>query len=143
MPKYARLIFVVIAAFTLVAVAGCGDKKDDDNANKTTPPPLSADLKVAVTGKGADAKFKYPEDKFSKVKPGVVKITVSNPQGSGEKHGIAIDGGDYKNVEGVPVLPGRQTSLTVTLKPGEYKFYDSAKQFKDNKDLQGDITVVK
>lgn len=142
MPKYARFIFAAIAAFALVALAGCGDK-DNDTKDKTTPPPISADLKVTVKGKGDNASFSYDKKKFNNAKTGIVKITVSNPPDSGEKHGIAINGGEYKDVKGVPVLPGRQTSLTVTLKPGDYDFYDSAPKFKDDKDLQGKITVVK
>jgi plastocyanin len=128
-----------IAVLALVVVAGCGDEKKDE-ANKNTPPPLSADLKLKVVGKGDDAKF---DKSVLKAKPGTVKITVSNPQDSGEKHGIGIDGGDYNNVKGVPVAPGRQTSLTVTLKPGSYKYFDSAKKFDDDKDLQGKIEVAK
>ena len=142
MPKNARFILFAIAALALIALPGCGDK-DKDTKDKTTPPPLSADLKIDVEGKGTDAKFSWDEKKFSNVKTGTVKLTVSNPADSGEKHGIAIDGGDYSNVEGVPVAPGRQTSLTVTLKPGKYKFYNSAKKFKDDKNMQGTITVVK
>jgi plastocyanin len=137
-PKISRVTFLTLAAFALVAFAGCGD--EEKPADKTTPPPLSSDLKLEIEGKGDDAKF---DKQQLDAKPGTVKITVSNPQDSGEKHGIAIDGGDYSNVEGVPVAPGRQTSLTVTLKPGKYTYYDSAKKFKDDKDLRGTITVEK
>lgn len=138
MPKNFRIAFLAVAASSLLALVGCGDKSDDKKTN-TTPPPLSADLKLKVVGSKSAPEFDKSE---LKAKAGTVKLTVNNPQGSGAKHGIAIDGGDYKNVEGVAVAPGRQTSLTVTLKPGKYVYYDPAGDFR-KEGMEGTLVVKK
>ncbi|HEV7917960.1 MAG TPA: hypothetical protein VGO97_00145 [Solirubrobacterales bacterium] len=109
---------------TVLLLAGCGDdKKDPKDPNaKGTPPKFSSTIKLAIDEKTG---------KFTKssatAKPGVVLITVSVPASAKGKHGVGIDGGAYKNIDGAPVKPGLQTSLTIDAKPGKYEIYDSYK----------------
>jgi uncharacterized cupredoxin-like copper-binding protein len=64
--------------------------------------------------------------KFNKktltAKPGKATIVMTNPSGSGLKHGIEVEG---KGIEkrGPNVGPGHTSKVTVTLKKGKYAFY--------------------
>ena len=136
MPRTIRLTVFAFAALLLVAVAGCGDPKEKDKP-VVTPPQLSGDIKLTIVPSGP--KF---NKSTAEAKEGTVKLTVTNPQDSGSKHGIGIDGGEYKNVEGQPVAPGRSTSLTVNLKPGKYEYYDPYKNFR-KEGVTGTLTVTK
>jgi hypothetical protein len=72
----------------------------------------------------------------------VVRITVFVPKNAKHKHGVGIDGGDYESVDGVPVKPGRYTSLTVTLQPGKYVVYDSYKRNRKKKGYRVRLTAA-
>lgn len=102
----------------LMLLGGCGDKKDDATNAGTAPPKLSSDISLTVQKNGFDKKT-------IDAKPGTIKITVHVPDNAKGKHGVGIDGGDYKNIKGAPVQPGRSTSLTVAVKKGEYTVFDS------------------
>ena len=57
---------------------------------------------------------------------GTVEFTVFNPKSSTGSHGVGIDGGQYSDIEGAEVLPGRSTSLTLFVSAGHtYTVYDS------------------
>jgi plastocyanin len=60
---------------------------------------------------------------FSKTKitahPGVVKLVMANPKGSGLPHGVAI----AKHGKGKVVNPGGTSSVKAKLKKGTYTFY--------------------
>lgn len=59
---------------------------------------------------------------------GTIKFTAYVPESAKGTHGIGIDGGQYNDIKGAPVKPGRATSLTVALvKSGEYTVFDSYK----------------
>ena len=73
-------------------------------------------------------------------KAGTIKITVSVPSDADGKHGVGIDGGQYKDIKGAPVAPGRSTSLTVAVTKGEYTIFDSYKNNRD-KGYETKLTV--
>lgn len=131
-----RVLTVFVSLIALLLLAGCGDddkKPAAEGAGPTTE--LSADITLTAEKDGFDK---------SKVdaKAGTIKITVVNPKDSGGEHGVGIDGGDYKDVKGAPVKPGRSTSLTVTVKEGKYTIFDS---YKNNRDdgFETKLTVTK
>lgn len=64
------------------------------------------------------------------IRPGVVSIIALVPPGANARHGVGLDGGPYRSVQGASVLPGRTSSLTVSLKRGKYTLFDS---FENNR----------
>lgn len=118
-----RFTVVLVALSALLLLAGCGDKKSS-KASTTAPPKLSSDITLTVESNGFDKKE-------ISAKPGTIKITVLVPEKAKGKHGVGIDGGDYKNIKGAPVAPGRSTSLTVAVKKGDYTVFDS---YKNNRE---------
>lgn len=53
-------------------------------------------------------------------------FSVLVPKKAKHRHGVGIDGGPYRRINGATVRPGRESSLTVNLRPGErYTIYDS------------------
>jgi uncharacterized cupredoxin-like copper-binding protein len=53
---------------------------------------------------------------------GVVTLVMRNPSASGLDHGIAVEG-KHVDKDGKIVAPGKNSVLTVSLKPGRYEFY--------------------
>lgn len=73
------------------------------------------------------------------VPEGVVKFTTLVPDAAKGSHGIGIDGGDYKDVKGAWVKPGRMSSLTISLEAGEYELFDS---YKNNRALGYRVPLI-
>ena len=123
----------MIGVLALLLLAGCGggkNNKDEPTAPTTT---LSSQIDLTVE----DGKF---NKSAVTAKPGTIKITVNVPTSASGKHGVGIDGGQYKNIKGAPVAPGRSTSLTVAVKPGKYTIFDSYPGNK-NKGYETALTV--
>jgi len=53
---------------------------------------------------------------------GRVTIVMRNPSSTGVQHGIAVEGHGV-DADGAIVAPGRSSSVSVTLRPGRYRFY--------------------
>ena len=126
------------ALMALLLLAGCGNSKPKEKGPTVTPPAaIACDIQLK-----ADEKTSSFDKSTASCKEGTIKITVSNPASNTGKHGVGIDGGVYKNVNGAPVKPGRATSLTVAVKPGSYTIYDS---YQDNrsKGFETKMTVKK
>ena len=52
----------------------------------------------------------------------LVTLVMHNPSTSGLSHGIAVEG-KHGDKDGKIVTPGKNSVLTVRLKPGRYEFY--------------------
>jgi outer membrane murein-binding lipoprotein Lpp len=118
-----RILTVFAAITALLLLAGCGDEKTDATPG-TGMIKLSSSIDLVAKSSGFNKKEVT-------AKPGTIKITVSVPADAKGKHGVGIDGGQYKNIKGAPVAPGRSTSLTVAVKKGEYTIFDS---YKNNRE---------
>lgn len=128
----ARVTTMLAALTALLLLAGCGgDKKE--TTTQTGPVKLSSTIDLTAEKNGFSKKT-------ATAKPGTIKITVSVPTDASGKHGVGIDGGQYKNVKGAPVAPGRSTSLTVAVKKGSYTIFDSYKNNR-NKGYETALTV--
>jgi hypothetical protein len=110
---------LLIGLVALLLLTGCGDKKKDEGATPAAPK-LSSEIELTVE----DGSF---SKKAVTAKPGTIKITVVVPAKADGKHGVGIDGGQYKNIKGAPVAPGRSTSLTVAVVKDTYTIFDSYK----------------
>lgn len=115
-----RLASLMIGVVALLLLAGCGNSKDKNGESTAPTTKLSSLIDLTV----ADGKF---NKSAVTAKPGTIKITVNVPADASGKHGVGIDGGQYDNVKGAPVAPGRSTSLTVAVKKGSYTIFDSYK----------------
>lgn len=123
---------LIVGAMALLLLSGCGDDKKDE-AGPTGVPKISTSIDLTVEKDGFSKKT-------ATAKPGTIKITVMVPADAKGKHGVGIDGGQYKNIKGAPVAPGRSTSLTVAVKPGKYTIFDSYKNNR-NEGFETALTV--
>ncbi len=120
------------AALAAFAVAGCGSSGSKSSSSDTgaaaTPPPTTAPSAGGAVG-GASSNLTLSADasgqlKFDKTalatKAGSVTITMDNP--SPVQHAIAVEGnGVDKN--GQTVSQNGKSTVTVSLKAGQYTFY--------------------
>lgn len=129
-----RVAGLFVGLMALLLLAGCGSsKKNDNGVTNTAPVKLSSSINLTV------AKSSF-SPKTATAKPGTIKITVNVPADASGKHGVGIDGGQYKDIKGAPVKPGRSTSLTVTVKKGAYTIFDSYANNR-NKGFETKLTV--
>jgi hypothetical protein len=127
-----RIAGLLVGLAALLLLAGCGNSKDPKK-DATQPVPISTNINLTVEKNGFDKKAVTG-------KPGTIKITVNVPADASGKHGVGIDGGQYKNIPGAAVKPGRSTSLTVAVKKGPYVIFDSYGNNRD-KGFETKLTV--
>ncbi len=82
--------------------------------------------------------------KFNKktlhARPGKVTVVMTNPSGSGLKHGIEVEGHGVEK-DGKNVGPGHKSRVTVRLRAGTYEFYCPVDGHKAT--MKGKIVVKK
>jgi hypothetical protein len=122
---------LIVGLLALALLAGCGS--DEKKPGQTDPVKISTSINLTAEDDGFNKKAVTG-------KPGTIKITVTVPADADGKHGVGIDGGQYKNIKGAPVAPGRSTSLTVSVKEGAYTIFDSYKNNR-NKGYETALTI--
>lgn len=127
-----RVASLLVGLVALLLLSGCGEDKKDPGATAGAPK-LSSSIDLTVE----DGSF---NKKQVTAKPGTIKITVTVPASADGKHGVGIDGGQYKDIKGAPVAPGRSTSLTVAVQKGSYTIFDSYKNNR-KKGYESTLTV--
>jgi plastocyanin len=125
-------------AAAIVALAGCGSSKETSSPASTpaasTPATTSASTPTSSTTSSAPASGSLslaanPEGqlKFSTstltAKAGKVSIAFTNM--SPLEHNVTIESSSHAVVGATPTFKGESKTLSVTLKPGTYKFYCS------------------
>jgi major membrane immunogen (membrane-anchored lipoprotein) len=126
-----RIASILVGLVALLLLSGCGEEDPKPGDAKEVKISTSIDLTVE------DGKF---NKSTATAKPGTIKITVTVPADASGKHGVGIDGGQYKDIKGAPVSPGRSTSLTVAVKKGSYTIFDSYKNNRE-KGYETELTV--
>ena len=128
-------------AAAVAALAGCGSSKETSSSASTpaastpattsaTPPasstttttssaPASGALSLAANPEG---QLKYNTNTLT-AKAGKVSIDFTNM--SPLEHNVTLESSSHAVVGATPTFKGESKTLTVTLKPGTYKFYCS------------------
>jgi plastocyanin len=106
---------MAIAAVGLVAVAGCGEKRET-----STGAGSAAGSAPASAAAISETEFKLTPSSASISKAGSVQITVRNDGGTTHALDIVTPNGD---VTTKPLAPGQSASLKATLKAGTYKMF--------------------
>ena len=103
---FAGVMLAAAVLVTALAIAATGSAKGGQKLS----------LKASASGA-----LKFNKKTLS-AKPGKATIVMTNPSGSGLKHGVEVEGkGIEKRTKNVG--PGKTTRVTVTLKAGKYDFY--------------------
>lgn len=124
----------------IVALAGCGSSKETTSSastpaattpattsastptsttTATSPTPASGSLSLAANPEG---QLKYNTSTLT-AKAGKVSIDFTNM--SPLEHNVTIESSSHAVVGATPTFKGESKTLSVTLKPGTYKFYCS------------------
>ncbi|MGA9313655.1 MAG: plastocyanin/azurin family copper-binding protein [Solirubrobacteraceae bacterium] len=122
----------------IVALAGCGSSKETSSSastpavstpattsastptsSTTSPAPASGSLSLAANPEG---QLKYNTSTLT-ANAGKVSIDFTNM--SPLEHNVTIESSSHAVVGATPTFKGESKTLSVTLKPGTYKFYCS------------------
>jgi uncharacterized cupredoxin-like copper-binding protein len=107
---FAAVVFAAVAVLAVIGITAASGSGTAHSAKATLS--LKADA-------GGALKF---NKKSLSAPHGRVTIVMTNPSGSGLKHGIAVEGKGVDK-DGKNVNPGKKSTVAVTLKKGKYKFY--------------------
>lgn len=140
-----------VLALAVAVLTACGDDDPEPDAATTpaattttgaAPPPTTGTAPTAgdpaeaesITVTAVDFAFELDEDSFS---AGSYEIRLVN--GGGATHNLTVerDGADVAGTDAID--PGQETTLTVTLEPGEYVFYCS---IGNHRAMGMEVTVV-
>lgn len=125
-------------AAALVALAGCGSSKETSSSASTpaasTPATTSASTPTSSTTTSTPASGSLglaanPEGqlKFSAntLTANAGKVSIDFTNMSPLEHNVTIESASHAVVGATPTFKGESKTLSVTLKPGTYKFYCS------------------
>jgi len=144
---------LALAATAVLALAGCGSSSSKSTSSESTPatPPAtqtsSGTSSAPATGGGATSQLSLgtnPEGqlKFDKstlsAKAGKVSIAYENK--SPIEHNLTIESSSGASIGATPTFQGGSKTLTVTLKPGTYKFFCSVPGHRQA-GMEGTLTV--
>jgi plastocyanin len=136
------LVVAVVAAFGVLAIAGCGG--GDDNSTSSSTPAGGAASTGGGGGGGAQSvdvsETEYKLDPSDpSVKAGSVTFNVNND--GAVTHNLEVEGPNGEQTLDSDLAPGDSGKLTVDLsKPGKYEFYCPIDSHKDM-GMEGEITV--
>jgi plastocyanin len=141
--KLASLVLVVGA----LAVTGCGGSK---SSSSTTSAPASTSTQTSSSGSSAtssgqslalesnpEGQLQYNTTALS-AKAGSVAIKFTNSAPLG--HNVTIESASGATVGATPTFQGGSKTLTLSLKPGTYKFYCSVPGHRQA-GMEGTLTV--
>jgi plastocyanin len=111
-----------------VAAAGCGSSGGDSTstasstgaATTTRAAPSSAGALKISAEESNGLSF---DKKSLSARAGRVTITMANPSGDNQPHGVAITGAGGVAKSGQVVQPGGTSTVSLDLRPGRYTFY--------------------
>ncbi|HTB50043.1 MAG TPA: plastocyanin/azurin family copper-binding protein [Solirubrobacteraceae bacterium] len=126
-------MFALVAG--ILALAGCGGSKSTSSSestpattaatattsSSTTPAPSTASSSLSLAA-NPEGQLKYNTSSLS-AKAGQVSIAFTNM--SPLEHNVTVESASHAVVGATPTFKGESKTLTVTLKPGTYKFYCS------------------
>lgn len=145
---------LALAAAALLALAGCGSSSSKSTSSESTPAAPAAtqtssstSTSPATSGGGAASQLSLgtnPEGqlKFDKTtlsaKAGKVSIAYTND--SPIEHNLTIESSSGSKLGATPTFTGGAKTLSVTLKPGTYKFFCSVPGHRQA-GMEGTLTV--
>jgi len=127
---------LALAATAVLALAGCGSSSSKSTSSESTPatPPAtqtsSSTSTAPATGGGgqtqltlaanAEGQLKYDKSTLS-AKAG--KVSIAFTKSAPLAHNVSIESSSGESVGATPTFQGGSKTLSVTLKPGTYKFF--------------------
>lgn len=121
-----------LAAVGLLALAGCGEKRETTTGGASGTG--SAPAAVTVS----ESEFKLDPGSLDVPKEGPVTVQVKNDGAIGHALEIAGPDGEFKTST---IAPGKSATLKADLKPGTYEMYCPIDGHKD-KGMKGEIKVA-
>jgi len=151
-----RRVASAISSFALVAtvaaLAGCGSSSNSSSSSAAQAPTTSSataaapttSTSAAPTGASSisleankEGQLEY-DTKSLTAKAGKVTVDFSNP--APLAHNVTIESSSGSSVGATPTFTGGSKKLTVTLKPGTYKFFCSVPGHRQA-GMEGTLTV--
>jgi uncharacterized cupredoxin-like copper-binding protein len=130
---------IAIAAAGLLALTGCGEKRETGTGASTTAKTATqAAGPAAATVKVSETEFKLDPSSPKVAKAGVIEFKATNDGAT--KHALEIETPDG-GLRTDPIEPGKSASLKADLKPGTYQWYCPIDGHKD-KGMKGEIVVA-
>jgi plastocyanin len=136
--------WIAPVALAMLALAGCGSSSSGTSSATTTPTTTAASPAPAAGGGHALALAANPEGnleyntKSLSASAGQVTITFTNS--SPLQHNVNVESSSGGVVGATPRFQGGSKTLTLSLKPGVYKFFCSVPGHRQA-GMEGTITV--